>query len=72
MEFRSAYCVVCRKPFFDQDDVICYRLHRDGPVLVSLNGREPWSGVYSICRTCVAFFEGWKFALTNRLPEENG
>jgi hypothetical protein len=41
-------------------------------VLVSLNGREPWSGVYSICRTCVAFFEGWKFALTNRLPEENG
>jgi hypothetical protein len=69
MDFKSAWCTVCRRPYFDRDEVICYRLTRGGPEPVSLGGREPWSGVFSVCRPCISFLAREGILSGNRIPD---
>ena len=53
----SARCETCREYLFSPDDCLAFRLRSPiGLEAVSLDGREPWSGIRVICPACLAFF----------------
>lgn len=55
MEFHSVICQVCRHYVFKPSEVVAYRLRKEGPEPVALAGKQPWSGVFCVCRDCVRF-----------------
>jgi hypothetical protein len=68
MKFHSAMCQVCRHYKFKPEEVIAYRLRSEGPEAVPLEGKEPWSGVFVVCRDCVMFLRS-EAVLTRNAPD---
>src|SRR5687767_6286292 len=62
MKFGHAHCLICGKDYFKEEEVIAFSIGFRGENYrerflerVSLEGKQPWSGVRAVCKKCANF-----------------
>lgn len=53
MKFMFTPCTVCRKDFFQPDEVVAFYRISAELRRIDLDGQQPWCGVHCICHRCI-------------------